>query len=313
MLPDMTLSAPAVRRLGPADADAMAALATACEIAENGEPDPELVDWIHLGAKREAFSAYGIDDADGLAAYSYADLEPGQAALEIDVHVRPGLDLDLGLPLLRAAREAAAEYDATKPTHIMANSTAPHICRWLEAQGAREIRHFWRMAIELTDTPPTVPEPPAGMTVRNARDEESDLRAIFAVTDTSFAEHFGHTDERTYERWIEHWRDRRGYDTSLWWVVEADGQPVSVCLCIAFDESEPPNGHVGTLGTLKEHRGKGIGSMLLKTAFVEFHARGYRKVTLGVDSENSTGAVRLYEQVGMTAVNDWPLFEFPPL
>lgn len=309
----VTLPAPVVRRLDASDVDAILALASACELAENGEVDPELVEWILIGVKRDDFQAFGIDDADGLAAYSYADLEPGHSALEIDVHVRPGLDLDVGVPLLHAARAAAAESDPAKKTHIMANSTAPHICRWLEAQGAREVRHFWRMAIDLGDDPPAVPDPPEGVSVRRAHDDEDDLRRIFEITDTSFAEHFGHTGERTYERWIENWHERDGFDLSLWWVAELSGDPVGVSLCLTFDDAVPPSGQVGTLGTLKEARGKGIGSLLLKTAFAEFHARGYRRVMLGVDSENTTGAVRLYESVGMRAVNDWPLYEFPRL
>jgi ribosomal protein S18 acetylase RimI-like enzyme len=78
-------------------------------------------------------------------------------------------------------------------------------------------------------------------------------------------------------------------------------------------EGEIPHGHVGTLGTLKDARGKGIGTLLLRTAFAEFHRRGHRKVTLGVDSENGTGAVKLYESVGMHAAAEWPLYELPPL
>jgi mycothiol synthase len=309
----VTTTTPAVRRLGADDADAMAALATACEVAENGEPDPELVEWILVGSKRPEFHAFGIDDALGLAGFSYAELEAGHRALEVDVRVRPGLDLDVGAPLLRSVREAAAAFDASKPTHVMANSAATRVCRWLESQGGREVRHFWRMAIEFDEAALGVPDAPMGVTVRRARDDEAELRTIFAITDTSFADHFGHTDERTYERWIDHWRSRPGFDLGLWWVAEVDGEPVAVCLCLTFDDATPPTGQVGTLGTLKQARGRGIGTLLLKTAFAEFHARGYRRVTLGVDSENTTGAVRLYESVGMHAVNDWPLYEFPPL
>jgi ribosomal protein S18 acetylase RimI-like enzyme len=303
-----------VRRLTADDAPAMADLATVCEIAETGEPDPEIVDWILVGAKREKFYAFGIDDASGLAAFSYADCETGHVAFEAEVRVRPGKDLDLGLPLLQAARGAARVVDPAKPVHMFANEGAEAYRRWLQSQGAVEIRRFWRMTIDLDDTPPSVPEPPAGVSVRLARDDEDDLRSIFTITDTSFADHFGHTDERTYDKWIEHWRDRRGFDPSLWSVAELDGQPVAVLLGMTFDvEGGRTYGHIGTLGTLKEARGKGIGTLLLRTAFAEFHNRGYRKVTLGVDSENGTGAVKLYKSVGMHEAAVWPLYELPPL
>ena len=304
-----------MRELTADDTDAVAELLTICEIAETGEVDPELIDWVQAGAKQESFHAWGIDADAGFAAVAIADCEPGQEAVEVEVRVRPGLDLDLGLPLLQAAREAAREFDPRKPVRMFTNSTATGYRRWLEAQGATEIRHFWRMAIDFDDTPPGVPPAPEGITVRLARDEEADLRQIFTITDTSFADHFGHTDERTYELWIKNWRARRGFDPTLWWVAEQDQQPVSVLLGMTFtdDETGTTHGHVGTLGTLKEARGQGIGSLLLRTSFAEFHKRGYRKVTLGVDSENTTGAVKLYENVGMHATNDWPLYELPPL
>ena len=310
----MTTTAPLVRPLSAEDAAAIAELATLCEIAETGEPDPELVDWIQAGTKREGFPAFGIDDEHGLAAFAYADCMQGAAAVEVEVRVRPGLDRDLALPLLHRAREAAAAFDPDKPVHLFATSQADGHRRWLEAQGAVEIRHFWRMAIQLDDSPPEVPQPSHGVTVRGARDDETELRRIFTIVDSAFADHFGHTDERTYELWIEHWRARAGYDPTLWWVAELDGEPVAALLGMTFTGDDgTSHGHVGTLGTLKEARGRGIGSLLLRTSFAEFHRRGHRRVTLGVDSENSTGAVRLYESVGMRATSDWPLYELPPL
>jgi ribosomal protein S18 acetylase RimI-like enzyme len=308
MLPTMTAVMPAVRILTADDLEGVVDLVTVCEIAENGETDHELVDWIR-GARKDHYRLFGIDDADGLAGFALLECERGHVGLEAEIRVRPGLDYSIADPMLTLVREAAARYDATMPVHIMTNSTALHQQRWLLAHGAREIRHFWRMSIDFDDAQLAVPEPPDGVVVRLARDEEADLRQIFSLVDTAFAEHFGHTDERTYETWIDNWRSRQGFDLSLWWVAELDNDPVAALLGMTF----PGYGHVGTLGTLKAARGRGIGAHLLRTAFADFHTRGFRKVTLGVDSENGTGAVRLYESVGMKAVNDWPLFEFDPL
>jgi hypothetical protein len=36
-------------------------------------------------------------------------------------------------------------------------------------------------------------------------------------------------------------------------------------------------------------------------AFAEFHRRGERRIGLGVDTRNETGATRLYERAGMQA------------
>ncbi|KAA0260059.1 MAG: hypothetical protein EDM79_18925, partial [Chloroflexi bacterium] len=46
-------------------------------------------------------------------------------------------------------------------------------------------------------------------------------------------------------------------------------------------------------------RKHGLGLALLQHSFAEFYKRGKRKAGLGVDAENLTGALRLYEKAGM--------------
>ena len=58
-------------------------------------------------------------------------------------------------------------------------------------------------------------------------------------------------------------------------------------------------GWVGTLGVRRPWRKRGIGLALLRHSFNEFYRRGKRKVGLGVDAQNLTGALRLYESAGM--------------
>lgn len=61
-------------------------------------------------------------------------------------------------------------------------------------------------------------------------------------------------------------------------------------------------GWINTLGVGTRWRGRGLGESLLCGAFSDLHARGLRRVGLGVDAENATGALRLYERVGMGVV-----------
>ena len=49
-------------------------------------------------------------------------------------------------------------------------------------------------------------------------------------------------------------------------------------------------------------RRRGLATALLRHSFRDFRARGATRVGLGVDGENTTGAVRLYERVGMRQV-----------
>jgi ribosomal protein S18 acetylase RimI-like enzyme len=56
---------------------------------------------------------------------------------------------------------------------------------------------------------------------------------------------------------------------------------------------------VGVLGVRRPWRRRGLGLALLHASFREFRARGLPRALLGVDSENTTGATRLYERAGM--------------
>lgn len=58
-------------------------------------------------------------------------------------------------------------------------------------------------------------------------------------------------------------------------------------------------------------RGGGAGSArpLLRASFRELHARGERRVALGVDVQNPTGATRLYERVGMRVFWEAAVYE----
>jgi ribosomal protein S18 acetylase RimI-like enzyme len=61
-------------------------------------------------------------------------------------------------------------------------------------------------------------------------------------------------------------------------------------------------GWVGALGVLPEWRRRGLGLALLRESFRRIHATGETVVALGVDSQNPTGATRLYERAGMRAL-----------
>ena len=58
-------------------------------------------------------------------------------------------------------------------------------------------------------------------------------------------------------------------------------------------------------GSWRLERGRGIGAALLDTSFSAFEERGLSLARLNVDSANETGAVRLYERVGMKPVRTW--------
>jgi len=67
-----------------------------------------------------------------------------------------------------------------------------------------------------------------------------------------------------------------GWDPSLVFLADVDG--ASVGYLVGF--LEETSGFVGMLGVLKEHRGRGIATALLRHSFLDFARRGRKDVRL---------------------------------
>jgi mycothiol synthase len=172
--------------------------------------------------------------------------------------------------------------------------------------GYREVRHFWQMAIELSE-PVAQARPPDGLRVRTL-DPTSDLPGVHATVMDAFADHWGHI-HTPLEDWVKLRVEDRGFDPTLWLLaVDGDGQDEQIAgvLLGSIDEGE---GYVNTLGVRSAWRGRGIGQALLRLSFAEFQRRAATMVKLFVDAANQTGATRLYERAGMWVHRQYDVWE----
>jgi mycothiol synthase len=176
--------------------------------------------------------------------------------------------------------------------------------------GYRYIRSSYRMLIEMDVSPPT-PVWPEGLTVR-AYNPETDAEAVYRADQEVFRDHFGFIEEpfeEGFARFKHLMAGREDFDPSLWWLAFDGNQLAGICLCRPHSYDDPEIGHVGTLGVRRPWRKHGLGLAFLQHAFGEFYRRGKRKVGLGVDAENLTGALRLYEKAGMHVHMQFDMFE----
>ena len=165
--------------------------------------------------------------------------------------------------------------------------------------GFNLMRHSYRMRINLTEAPPA-PVWPEGITLRPF-DPDRDLEAVAWADREAFRDHWGWT-ERPFEQDLQmfrHWLTEPRFDPSLWFMAMQGDNVAGVCLCDSSVEDDAEMGWVGSLGVLRPYRKHGLGLALLRHSFGELYQRGRRKVGLGVDASNLTGALRLYEKVGM--------------
>jgi mycothiol synthase len=164
-----------------------------------------------------------------------------------------------------------------------------------------DVRRHHTMAIPLDGVIPDVTEP-AGVDIRTGSLDEA--RLVHSLVEDVFAEHWGHVP-MPYEEWSEMVLKRGDIDPTLWFIAEVDSEPVAILLACV----EPTRGWVSDLGVRTKWRRRGIARALLHRSFVEFQNRGLGEAALGVDGGNETGAVALYESVGMRPVKAYVTYE----
>ena len=171
--------------------------------------------------------------------------------------------------------------------------------RLFDDMGYRHIRSFYTMLIEM-DAPMPAAEFPEGLTLRTYN-PEIDAAAVYQAQRDSFRDHFGYVEEPFEEglkRFKHFWENESSDPTLLFMAMDGD-KVAGISLCRPQSFEDPDMGWVGTLGVPRPWRKRGIGLALLRHSFNEFYRRGKRKVGLGVDAQNLTGALRLYENAGM--------------
>jgi ribosomal protein S18 acetylase RimI-like enzyme len=183
--------------------------------------------------------------------------------------------------------------------------------QFLTNVGLKHVRNFYRMTVTLDDSHESLSEFP-GLELVPAITEEQQ-RLLQKVSRESFREHWGSTDvERTFDDWKEMRQTSPGFSWERAWLVYVDGQLAGLLnntdLLIA-DRTD----YVWTIGVLKEFRGRGLAKWLLRKSFYDARQRGLAKVALNVDADNSTGAVRLYEAVGMEPTEVYVAYRGPVL
>jgi ribosomal protein S18 acetylase RimI-like enzyme len=296
-----------VRRPTPADVSACCALVIATDIEEYGEPDYEESDVVDDWA-RDRFDldrdSWLVEDADGrLVGYANAwDKRPHELVIaELSAHP-DGPDLYPWLVDAISRRSAEhAEVSGRTTTHVYNSEPNLRRARALTDAGYAVVRVFRRMVADLTEPPPS-PDPAPGVVIRPVTPD--DLPAVYEVQQESFASHFDFV-RASYETWRKTFVESASYRPELWWLAEVDGKPTGVLIGQRHDE----NGWVKTVGVLDSARGRGAGTALLLTAFARFHADRCPQVGLGVDSDNTTGAMALYERIGMRAQQRYDLYE----
>lgn len=120
-----------------------------------------------------------------------------------------------------------------------------------------------------------------------------------------FADHWGSVpkDEDAWKTWFT---GHRAFRPALSYLV-LDGERIAAyALGYEFLPDTEATGvrevWIGQVGTRREYRGRGLARSAITEVLRAGQAAGFDRSGLGVDSENPSGASRLYEQLGYRAV-----------
>jgi mycothiol synthase len=205
----------------------------------------------------------------------------------------------------RRLRQVAASHPAGAEHHFSTFSPASREGKLalFESEGYQPIRHFYTMLRASLGDLPAAPMP-AGLELRAVRPEH--LRLIWDANEEAFRDHWRPmvlTDED-----FNRWQQQPDFDPSLWqvaWDAATDqvaGVSVNVIPRAANAAHNRQRGVVDNLSVRRPWRKRGLGRALLVASLRALREHGLTEVALGVDAENLTGALRLYEGVGFRLI-----------
>ncbi len=282
------MSSSPLRELRDSDADAVAALF----VEAFGDARPldaeEIRTWFRNDVLRAEWMR--VLERDGrVAGYGDIWIQDGEVALDV---AAPGCWDAFYDWAEEEARSASADLVRT---YFPAGHELERIAA---ARGYEPGRSSFTMEAAL-DEAPLVPAIPDGIDLRPYGD--GDAEVVRSLVNETFGGSPGHHD-LTDAKFREFYLGSRGADPSLWSIAWAGAEPAGFVLAYPERVGEPALGWIGTLGVRAPWRRRGLGGLLLRFAFAELYARGLRRVGLGVDADNETGAVGLYERAGMRVV-----------
>jgi mycothiol synthase len=212
---------------------------------------------------------------------------PGRA--EADVHPEHrGRGIGVALLGWTEARAREARADSVGQSVTDHNLGAAELFR---VNGYQPLWTSWLLRIEMGGDPP-VSETPEAISIRPYRPDDD--REVFGVIEGAFSE-WPHREPETFDDWRAWMIGHDAFTPDRSRVAVTDHHIVGVAL--ALDYGPQNEGWVHQLAVDADHRHRGIARALLLDVFASFQERGSRECGLGTDSR--TGALGLYEKVGM--------------
>jgi mycothiol synthase len=286
------------------DLPAIQRLVDACESADCGET--RACDWDATASFADPDSApcdnwWLVEHGEAPAAFARVYLRtPGEALGEVYVapgHEGHGLSATLfgALEARAGALADAAAAGQSVALLMLCDDKQPSRQAWLLAHGYQRAREGYVMRIDL-GRGFAAPSWPPGFDVREMRPHVDD-EALWAADNDAYAGTFLYAPPSlvVWRSWVY---GRAAFDPGLW-AVALCGEEVAGQAMAMPSEDDAGAACIGDMMVREPWRGRGLGLALLLEVFARLHQRGFDDLSVWVDAESATGAVRLYEAAGM--------------
>lgn len=271
-----------------------------------------------LNAETDTIGLWSADDMVGYSAVRALGEVIDVHRVRTEAAVRPdwrgrGLGAALLTWGIRRAGELHTERqpDADGEINTGAISTNTGADALLKSFGFEECRYFFHME-RLLDLP--VPDVPLPDGLRMVTFDPSLDEATRVAHNEVFLDHWGSSpkDPETWKAWFTGARAFRGQSSYL--MLDGD-QIVAYVLGYEYVADTEATGirelYIGQVGTRRSHRGRGLARTTLARVLAEAKKSGYQRASLGVDAENPTGALGLYERLGFTVATKSITYRLP--
>ena len=180
----------------------------------------------------------------------------------------------------------------------------------LLGEGYKPVRYSFEMVRPNLEDIPDLPLP-QGLEVRPAKPEH--YRTIYRAAWEAFQDHWGCTE--WLEEEFEQWKEQPIFNPDLWQVAW-DGNEVAGMILNFINKKENrefdrKRGYTETICVRRPWRKKGLARALLARSFKVLESQGMTEAALGVDAENISGALGLYESMGFRTVKRHAIYRKP--
>lgn len=210
-------------------------------------------------------------------------------------------------------REVAAGHPGVEPKWLASEGPEADVGNHalLVGDGYRPVRYFFDMVAASLEDVPILPLPD-GVELRPVSREQ--YRTIWDAAEEAFRDHWGSTPG-TEEEWRTFEGDPHNADPSLWRIGWDGDEVAGVVVTTVPSEENDRRGrarvYVASVSVRRPWRRRGLARALLAASLVSARDAGYTSASLGVDAENPTGALRLYESLGFATEKTYVAYRKP--